>query len=278
MIDLHAHTTASDGELSPEALVQRAHAAGVTHLAVTDHDTIASVDAATEAARALGLTLIAGIEVSAFHERREVHILGHFVNAHHPDLIGFSARLKTERLERMEAMVAKMQGLGFPITLEDVLAIAGDAQLGRPHLALVIVNKGYCTSTKEAFSRFLGDGRPAHVDRFKLSAEDAIRLIRTSGGSATLAHPSVSRMERYDVERLHALGLAGLEVHHADHNPSVKQKYLGIARALDLVPTAGSDFHGPRVAPDRHLGTTGQMPFSDLERLEARAHAKSESF
>jgi len=270
VIDLHSHTTASDGQHSPEELLSLAASAGVTVLAVTDHDTVAGLAAAKEAARARGLELVPGIELSAFVLGREAHILGHFLNPEDPDVSRFADRLRTEREQRMVHMVEKMRQLGFPVRMEDVYAIADKAHLGRPHLARVLVEKGWCVDTKEAFDRFLGDGRPAWVDRYRLEGADAIRLIRDAGGTATLAHPGTSKMNRMEVLTLAREGLAGLEVNHSDHNPSVREKYLALAREFELIPTAGSDFHGEKVAPGRHLGTAA-MPPELFEKLRSRA-------
>jgi len=272
MIDLHSHTTASDGEHSPEVLVQLAVAAGVTHLAVTDHDTVAGLEAARGAALGRGLEIVHGIELSAFVFRREVHILGHFVDPAYAELQSFAARLRVERESRMRQMVERMKGLGYPVSMDDVLAVAGDAHLARPHLARVLVLKGFCLDTKEAFDRFLGDGKPGWVQRFKLTAEDSIRLVRAAGGAATLAHPFVSKVERHELQQLKDAGLAGLEVHHSDHPAPVREKLLGWAKELDLVPTAGSDFHGARVCPGRDLGTASMAP-ADFDALRRRAAA-----
>jgi hypothetical protein len=172
----------------------------------------------------------------------------------------------------MAAMVEKVRALGYPLTLQEVQACAGEAPLGRPHLARVMVARGYVLSVREAFERFLGDRRPAWVDRFRLGGAEAIRLIRDAGGAATLAHPGASKMEWGDVQALARAGLAGVEVYHPDHNPSVRQKYLGLARDFRLVPTAGSDFHGDRVSPKHPLGSV-TMSEETLAQLHARAPA-----
>jgi predicted metal-dependent phosphoesterase TrpH len=270
MIDLHSHTTASDGEHDPAELVRLAHEAKVTTLAVTDHDTVAGLPACAAAARPLGVTLVSGIEITAFLHRREVHVLGHFVDPTEARLAGFAAKLKVERENRMIAMVEKMKGLGFPVSMDQVRALAGDTHFARPHLARVLVELGACTSTKDAFDRFLGDGKPAAVPRFELSAADAIALIRGAGGAATLAHPGVSKIQRHDLEALKEVGLAGVEVEHSDHPPSLREKLKVIAKELDLVPTAGSDYHGPKVAPNRHFGSAS-MSLEDLDRLHRRS-------
>jgi predicted metal-dependent phosphoesterase TrpH len=271
MIDLHSHTTASDGEHSPTELIAVAAAKGVTHLSITDHDTLAGLAEAQAAADAKGLTLIPGIEISAFvHGRKEVHVLGHFLDVTDPTLARYADRLRADRTERMEAMVAKVKGLGFPVTMEAVLKIADGANLGRPHLAFWFVQRGYCANPKEAFDRFLGDGRAAWVDRDRLPMEEAIALIRNAQGTATLAHPGTSRMERGEIALMAQAGLSGLEALHADHGPSVRQKYLQIAAELALVPTGGSDYHGPTLTPDRTPGCSTTPP-ANLERLRARA-------
>ncbi len=270
MIDLHSHTTASDGQHSPEELLALASAAGVTVLAVTDHDTVAGLAAATAAAKARGMELVPGIELSSFVLGKEAHILGHFLRPEDPDVARFADMLRIEREQRMQQMVEKLRALGFPVRMEDVYAIAKDGHLARPHLARVMVEKGWCVDTKDAFDRFLGDGRPAWVDRYRLDGADAIRLIRNASGTATLAHPGTSKMNKAEIQWLAKAGLGGLEVYHSDHNPSVREKYLALAREFELVPTSGSDFHGEKVAPGRHLGTAS-MPPELFARLRARA-------
>jgi len=275
-IDLHSHTTASDGEHSPEALLALARTAGVTVLAVTDHDTVAGLARAAAAAEAEGLSFVPGIEVSATAAGREVHVLGHFVDATESGLARFSDRLKGERATRMGRMVQRMGELGFPLTLAEVEAIGGGAHLGRPHLALALLNRGYVSSTKEAFDRFLADGRPGHVDRFRLDAAEAVQLLHAAGGTATLAHPGPSQVTRPTLEALARAGLDGLEVFHADHVPSQRESLLRTADALGLIPTGGSDFHGARVSPGRRPGgcTTPPEAFARL-RARAETHARA---
>jgi predicted metal-dependent phosphoesterase TrpH len=268
MIDLHSHTTASDGQHTPSELLRLASEAGVTHLAITDHDTVAGVGEGTEAAKATGVSLIPGIELSAFVGDREVHILGHFVRPEDDELGHVSDALRAERRARMERMVQKLNALGVWISMEQVLAVAGEAQLGRPHLARALVERGICSSTKDAFDRFLASGRPGFVDRERITAARAIALVRRAGGAATVAHPAVSQVTGDELRFLRDAGLSGLEVFHADQKPAMQAKYLAIANELDLVPTAGSDFHGEKVAPGRRLGMASMDPryFAELER------------
>lgn len=270
MIDLHSHTTASDGQHSPAELVSLAASAGVTALAVTDHDTVAGLGEAAEAAKAHGMELVAGIELSAFVLRREVHILGHFVRPDFEELASYDARLRVEREQRMEKMVEGLRKMGFPVRMEQVRALAGGAQLGRPHLARLLVDQGWCIDVKQAFDRFLGAGKSAWVDRFKLDAADAIRLIHRAGGTATLAHPGSSKVERYELLQMAKAGLDGLEALHLDHNPSVQERYLKFAKEFDLVPTGGSDFHGEAVTPGKRPGDSTTPP-ENFAKLRARA-------
>jgi 3',5'-nucleoside bisphosphate phosphatase len=269
MIDLHSHTTASDGQYPPDEQVARAAKAGITVLAVTDHDTVSGLTACEAAASKLGLRLVPGIEISTHFNRREVHILGHFVDRAVTRLANFDVELKAFREQRMALMVDKVKSLGFPVTMEAVKAIARDGHLARPHLARWFVEAGVCTSTQEAFTRFLGDGKPAAVARFDVTPDQAIELIHAAHGTATIAHPGPSRINRLELGELKGMGLDGIEVHHSDHPPTQRAQFLSWARELDLVPTAGSDFHGEKVAPDRHFGSVGMDP-QDFARLEQR--------
>lgn len=274
MIDLHSHTTASDGQHEPEELVRLARAAGVTTLALTDHDTVDGLARASAAATREGLALVAGIELSAMLFGREVHVLGHFIDPANAALAGLSRGLIRERRARMERMVERLVQMGLPVTLREVERFSGGENLGRPHLARALVERGWVRDVKEAFDRFIGNGGPAFVARAELPAHEAIALIHGAGGTATLAHPGVSKVAAHELAELRAAGLDGLEVHHSDHNPSVRAKFLALAQSNGLVPTAGSDFHGEAVAPNRTLGSAS-MPADDFARLRALASARS---
>ncbi len=268
-IDLHTHSRASDGEFAPAEVAARARAAGLGVWGLCDHDTVAGLAEARAAADAQGLRLVPGIELSAFLDAKEIHLLGHFIDPSHPSLREFEDFLAARRRMRMHEIVAKLAPLGVAIRVEDIEKWSGGKTIGRPHVARAIVETGAVATVKEAFDRYLGEGRPAYVQRYRLEAEAAVRLVREAGGTTTVAHPGVSRLERRDLQRLRAAGVDGLEVHHVDHVPSQREKYLRIAEELELVPTAGSDYHGVNVAPDRKLGDV-TMPADDLARLEAR--------
>ncbi len=266
-IDLHSHSRASDGQYEPGEVAARVAQAGVQVWALSDHDTVAGLAPAADAAARLGVRFVPGIELSAFLDRREIHLLGHFVDPAHPTLTRFEDELAGHRRTRMLAIVEKLATLGVRIRVADIEKFGGGKTIGRPHVARAIVEAGAATSVKEAFDRYLGEGRPAYVQRFRLELADAVQLVRDAGGTVTVAHPGVSRLERGALARLAAGGVVGVETHHPDHNPSVREKYLRLADELDLVPTAGSDFHGEAISPDRHLGQV-TMAHEDLVRLE----------
>lgn len=268
-IDLHTHSRASDGEFPAAEVAERARAAGLGVWALCDHDTVAGLAEARAAADGLGLRLVPGIELSAFLDAKEIHLLGHFIDPAHPSMTEFEDLLAARRRVRMQEIVEKLAPLGVRLRVQDIEKWSGGKTIGRPHVARAIVETGAVSSVKEAFDRFLGEGKPAYVPRYRLEASDAVALVRGAGGTTTVAHPGVSRLERYELGRLRAAGVDGLEVIHVDHVPSQREKYLRIADDLGLVPTAGSDYHGISVAPDRKLGDV-TMPPEDLARLEAR--------
>ena len=268
-IDLHSHSRASDGEYAAAEVAARARAAGLSVWALCDHDTVAGLPEAAAAAKPLGLRLVTGIELSAFLDRKEVHVLGHFVDPEHRALRRFEDELADHRRGRMTEIVRRLVALNVHVRIEDVLAWSGGKTIGRPHVARAILEKGYVATIREAFDRFLGEGKPAYVPRFRLEVAEAVELVRDAGGTATIAHPGVSRLDRREVERARDAGVVGLEVHHVDHDPGTRERLLRLAEELGMVPTAGSDFHGETVSPDRHLGDV-TMPAEDLERLEAR--------
>lgn len=269
MIDLHSHTSASDGQFDPGEHVALAARAGVHVLSVTDHDTVEGLGQAMEAGARLGVRVIPGIEVSIMHNRRELHVLGHFIDLKEPNLAAHALALADERQGRMGEMLRRLSTVGITVSIESVQAIANDAPMARPHLARALVELGVCSSLKESFDRFLGDGKVAHVARREVTGAEAMALIHRAGGTATLAHPGSSRVHRLELEELRNVGLDGLEVEHADHPPSQRETLRDWARALDLATTAGSDFHGPAVTPNRTFGSVS-MSEAELALLEAR--------
>jgi predicted metal-dependent phosphoesterase TrpH len=277
-IDLHTHSTASDGQYAPVEVAARAAAAGTRAWALTDHDTVAGLEAAGEAARKLGMRFVPGIELSALLDERvenhpetgrEIHVLGHFVDPAHPALQRFEDLLADHRRTRVQKIVRLLAGQGVVVTEEAIVACSGGKTIGRPHVARALLGTGAVASVKEAFDRYLGEGRPAYVGRYRLLAEDAVKMVREAGGVATLAHPGVSRVNPGELARLRAMGFDGVEAHHPDHPPEQAARYRESADRAGLVCTAGSDYHGEIVAPGRFLGTSSMAP-AELDRLEAR--------
>jgi predicted metal-dependent phosphoesterase TrpH len=268
-IDLHTHSRASDGEFTAAEVAERARAAGIGVWALCDHDTVAGLAEARAAAERAGVRLVPGIELSVFLEKKEIHVLGHFIDPDHRSMRDFEDFLAEHRRGRMRQIVERLAALGVAVTEANIEKFSGGKTLGRPHVARALVEVGAAATVKEAFDRFLGEGKPAYVGRYRLEVADAVKLVRGAGGTATVAHPGVSKLERHELVRLRAAGVDGLEVIHADHVPSLREKFLRIAEELDLVPTAGSDYHGVTVSPDRKLGDV-TMPAEDLARLEAR--------
>lgn len=241
-VDLHAHTTASDGLASPEALVAAALAADLSAIAVTDHDTVAGVAAARAAAAGTALDVVAGVELSCSDDRREVHLLGLCLADLTPlDDVLESARVARE--VRGEEMVARLNRLDIPVTMDMVMAHAGEGNVGRPHVARALVDGGWVPTFREAFDRYLGDGRPACVDRPKLTLADAIALVHRAGGVAVWAHPQ-SEGTREKVMRYVALGLDGLEVRHPSHPAPDVERLARFCDEFGLVRSGGSDWHG----------------------------------
>lgn len=243
-IDLHLHSTASDGSLSPGALISAARAGGLHVVALTDHDTAAGV-AAAQAAAPGAVHVIPGIEVSSSIDSSEVHILGYFIDPAHPRLAAYANDASTYRRERMRRMIGRLDEIGVRVAYDEVLAAAGPApeSLGRPHLARALVQRGYVQSHAEAFDRYIGNDAPAFLPAQLLDAAAAIDLIHESGGIAVWAHPRPDLFER-DLPRLRPLGLDGVECFRPRVLPADALRMEGAARAARLLVTGGSDWHG----------------------------------
>lgn len=283
MIDLHAHTDASDGSLSPEALVARASELGLEALGICDHDTLAGYELAVPAAAAAGLELICGVELSTRHPLRgrpdslALHLLGYFLSGEPGE--EFRSWLKStqeKRRDRNRRLAARLERLGVNVALEEVEAL-GRHLTGRSHFARLMVEKGYVHSVQEAFDLYLGERAPGYVARRGPSTVEAIRQVRQAGGMPVLAHPRRSLQGAGDgleevVSELHAAGLGGLEVYHSDHTPQDQVRLEGLAASLGLAATGGSDFHGqvkPGVELGAGLGGNLAIPYRVLEALRA---------
>lgn len=243
-VDLHLHSTASDGSLTPEEIVTAALAKELYAIAVTDHDTAAGVEPAMLSAEGTGLHVLPGVEISVDLADTEVHILGYFMDLHHQPLLEAMERVRDGRVHRGQEMVRRLRELGLEISFDDVLAESGDGSVGRPHVARALERLGYVRDLQEAFDRYLGRGRPACVPRYKLLPEEAVGLIAAAGGMPVFAHPGLSRRDDM-VDVLIPAGLLGLEAYHTDHSEKQTRKYINMARRRGLYITGGSDSHGP---------------------------------
>lgn len=248
--DLHTHSTHSDGTTTVEANVSQAVELGLAGLAVTDHDTMDGVARAETAAAGTGLVIIPGTEFSAELDATSVHVLGYWTDPADLPLSDEMDRLRRERERRGAAIVAKFNALGIPLTLARVSEIAGTAPIGRPHIAAAVVETGLVADTRSVFDDYLADGGPAYVPKYAVDPVAAVELLKGAGGVAVLAHPGLfgSRtgdlMDDAVIEEMAGVGMAGIEADHPDHTVEQRDRYRDMARALGLVVTAGSDYHG----------------------------------
>jgi 3',5'-nucleoside bisphosphate phosphatase len=272
-LDLHTHTTASDGRLAPAALITLAGQVGVTTLAVTDHDTTDGLAEARAAAGAAGVEIVTGIEFGCDMPHGEIHMLGYLFDAAHPALVARLAWLREGRVERGRAMVVKLNALGLPIHWERVREIAGAGSVGRPHVAQALIEGGYVADTNEAFSRYLAWGGPAYVPRRRLTPPDVIALIREAGGVVSLAHPAHIPDLEAELAPLAEAGLAGLETYYGEYDAPTVTWLAGLAARYNLVPTGGSDYHARDIKDHAMLGAGPPVPLDTVARLRDRLPA-----
>ena len=266
-IDLHTHSTASDGLYPPAELVRLAHEAGLEVLGLVDHDTTDGLDEAIEAGAGLGVTVVPGVEVNTElpEHKGDVHVLGYYVEYTRPDFQASLHMLRDARVRRGERMVEQLRRQGLDITWERVRELAGGA-VGRPHVARALIERGYATSVGEAFDKYLSPGRPGYIPRYKLSAEDAVRLIKSARGVPVVAHPAgIPALEAEVLPRLSMVGLQGLECYYGQYDSATVERLLELAGAYGLVPTGGSDYHGPNMHPTPLGGR--YVPIEAYERL-----------
>jgi 3',5'-nucleoside bisphosphate phosphatase len=245
-VDLHLHTTASDGRCSPIELVEQAAAAGLTVMAATDHDTTASVDEVQTRAAARGIEAIPGIEITAVEDGRDIHVLGYFLQATDGPFREFLVDQRRTRVDRVQAIAARLADLGMPIDMRDALAAAGQHSaraIGRPQVARAMVRAGHVATTREAFDRWLGRDLPAFVPRSGPSPESVIDSIHRAGGLASLAHPGRTQIDAR-IPALCDAGLDALEAYHSDHDAAAVERYQRMADDLGVLMTGGSDYHG----------------------------------
>jgi predicted metal-dependent phosphoesterase TrpH len=284
LIDLHSHTTHSDGSATPRELLAQARAAGASAVAITDHDTVTGLKEGRAAAAEFDIELIDGIEISAEYSPGTMHILGYFINADSANLNAALIGLRDARERRNPQIAERLQSLGLAIAYEEVERLAGNEVVGRPHFARLLVERGYAASIQDAFDRFLGKGAAAYVEKARLSPAASIALIHEAGGVAVLAHPyqlklaSLAEAERLIVE-LAALGLDGIEAVYSRHSREERDAYTSMARRHDLLVTGGSDYHGtykPDIVIVRGKGDLA-VPYELLDELKRRAAARRQA-
>ncbi len=268
-VDLHTHSTASDGVLSPAELVQRALEQGLEAIALTDHDTLEGIPEAVDAAAGTGLEIVPGIEISAEAPEGDFHILGLYVDPQDEMLLARLKALQRARIGRAKAMLKRLAALGVPLEWAEVGEFATGAILGRLHIARAMVRRGYVPSVREAFQQYIGWNGPAYVPRLRVTPGEAIRWIRQAGGVAVLAHPAASGVALH-IPTLVPLGLQGVEVYYPDHSAEDVKVLLDLARRYRLLVTGGSDFHGFGPYEGAPLGSV-DVPVRLLHRLQRAA-------
>ena len=269
MIDLHLHTTASDGRATPRELVDLASAAGLTVMAVTDHDTTASVADVQAFARTRGIEAIPGIEITAVLDGRDVHMLGYFMDPGDRVLQAFLATQRASRIARLEAIGARLAELGMPVNLGAALSLArlqSSVSIGRPQVARALVAAGHAKDMRDAFDRWLGTGRPGFVSRVGPRPEAVVGIVHAAGGLISLAHPGRTQIDEH-IPALQAAGLDAIEVYHSDHDDAMVQHYAALAAQRGLLATGGSDFHADPASSLRPGSVT--LPRHLWERLVA---------
>ncbi len=268
-VDLHSHTTASDGSFTPRELVREAARRGLRVLAVTDHDsTDGLAPALDEAAHHRPLEVVPGIEINCDVEGAEIHILGYYVDYEAAWFQNLCRAQREERRARVLRIAARLGELGMPIDPDEIFAVVREGSAGRPHIAQAMMKRGYVRTVREAFDKYLASGKPGHVPRKKLAPEDAVRLIRRAAGVPVFAHPGLADRDEM-IPGLIAAGLMGLECYYREHSAGQTASYLQLCRDHELVATGGSDFHGPMV----RAGTLGvpAVPMACWEALKAKA-------
>lgn len=270
-VDLHVHSTASDGRLTPAEVIREAAERGLSYIALADHDSVAGIAAALAAAESLPqLKVIPGIEISTDIPQGEVHILGYFIDYTDPELLANLDRFKNSRLRRAKEMVSKLEGLGVHVDWQRVQEITGSSTIGRPHIAQAMMEKGYVASFKEAFDEYLAHGRPAYVEREKMLPAEAVAIIVKAQGLAVLAHPLTINEPEAMISELKPAGLAGMEAYYNGYTAEEVDQLVELARRHNLIATGGSDYHG--IEPDNETAIGGaDVPLEAAERLIALA-------
>lgn len=256
-VDMHVHTTASDGIFSPTEIVDWGVKLGLKGIAITDHDTVDGVEEAIKAAEKHSpFVMIPGIEFSTFYNGIEIHVLGYFIDFTNSRMLHMTNKIKEQRFERSKKMIDRLRALEYDIDFAEVDKLSNQGAVGRPHIARILMQKGYVSSIEEAFEKLLAKGKPAYVERFKLTVEEAIEMIKEAKGIPVLAHPGLID-KKADIEDLIHKGFKGIEVFHTKHSASGSKKYLDLAKKFNIFVTGGSDYHDTLINGAPSIGSVG---------------------
>lgn len=253
--DLHTHTNYSDGVHSPEELILKVKEAGIKYLAITDHDNVDVIEEASELGKKYDIDIIPGCEISSEHNGKETHILAYFIDYKNQELLDYLLNFRKERMKRAEKIVQRLNELNIPVKLSEVLKhVKGSASIGRPHIAIALVEGGYVDNYYEVFNRYIGDDKPAYVKKPNISSKDAIKLINRCGGLSFIAHPGKNLRDSNTLFELIEHGVDGIEVIHPSHTEYDIEYFRDIASQYFLLESGGSDYHGGRINDASILG------------------------
>lgn len=276
LADLHSHTNFSDGKLTPLELLTKAEKIGLSAISITDHDTIEGVKVALDLQPKFKTEVISGIEISSHLGKQELHILGYNIDINNSQLLSFTERYKISRENRGREIVKKLNSIGKDITIEEVLSTVKNAPITRPHIANLLVQKGYAYSLKDAFNKYLMEGRPAYVSKEIFPVNEAIKLISDAGGISVLAHPG-HYVNQYMLSKLIEMSLDGIEVIHPSHNFEMQKYYHAIANQFWLIETGGSDYHGTRDYDEDNFGKF-TVSYKTVELIKKQSIHKNSLF
>ncbi|RCW49923.1 PHP domain-containing protein [Halanaerobium sp. MA284_MarDTE_T2] len=274
-IDLHMHSTYSDGTLNPEELVKKSAERGLEAISLTDHDTTAGTAEAAQVAKDCGIEFVPGIEISTYHGEAEYHILGYFIDIENQELKKLSDEIIQSRIDRTKKILSNLNEMGYQLDYEDIEEYASGVSIGRPHIARALVKKGYAETIADAFTdKLIGGGSPAYVEKKKVRPETVVKTILKSGGIPVIAHPFLINhgdpLEKKDIEKLKQAGLKGIEVYQSKHDEVNTLRYKKIAEELNLLITGGSDYHGDN-SPGIMPGEWG-IDYDDYQKLKIAAN------
>lgn len=273
-IDLHLHSIASDGVLTSEEIIAKAISLKLNAIALTDHDSVEGVEAAVRAGMRKSIEVVPGVELSSGLNSRDIHFLGYFIDHKNKEFKELLTQLRTRRRKRAEEMLDRLRKQNILIPLGDVLSAAKNASVGRAHVAQVMVKKGYIDTIEEAFEKYIGRNRSCYVEKYFLSPREVIAVIKEIGGLAVLAHPGLSQVDDYIPDFI-SYGIQGIEVIHGEHTIDQSRRYLQFAKAHNLVPTGGSDFHGLEHSKrGREMGSV-KVPNEFLDRMKELKSSQS---